>query len=194
LSPKDKDSKTWKSINRFKSSRSGGEPMHDDMARGWQPVSHSRSTAMFKRILVPTDGSPLSEKAISSAIHFASVNGSEVIALSVAEPQHYIYSALSDGSSIMPIEAHDYNQKVIAPAQRYVAKVKAAAKERNVPCETVVTQSYRPYEEIIKAAKEFRCDVIFMASHGRNGLESLFIGSETQKVLAHSTIPVLVLR
>lgn len=149
---------------------------------------------MFKKILVPTDGSALSEKAISSAIHFASMNGSEVIALSVAEPQHYIYSALSDGSSIMPIEARDYDEKISAPARQYVEKVKALAKERNVPCKTVVAQSYRPYEEIIKAAKESHCDVIFMASHGRNGLESLFIGSETQKVLAHSTIPVLVLR
>jgi nucleotide-binding universal stress UspA family protein len=149
---------------------------------------------MFKKILVPTDGSGLSEKAIYSAIRFASMNGSEVIALSVAEPEHYIYSALSDGSSIMPMEALAYDQKVLAPAQQYVEKVKAMAKERDVPCKTVVVQSYRPYEEIIKAANDFECDVIFMASHGRKGLGSLFIGSETQKVLAHSTIPVLVLR
>jgi len=69
-----------------------------------------------------------------------------------------------------------------------------AAKQAGVACETVTAQSFNPYEEIIEVAKKYQCDAIFMASHGRRGLNRLFLGSETQKVLAHSDIPVLVLR
>jgi nucleotide-binding universal stress UspA family protein len=75
-----------------------------------------------------------------------------------------------------------------------VQRVADAAKSAGVPCETVALLSYSPYEEIIQTAEKFRCDLIFMASHGRRGLTRLFLGSETQKVLAHSTIPVLVYR
>jgi nucleotide-binding universal stress UspA family protein len=148
---------------------------------------------MFKTILVPTDGSALSEKAVSTAVQFASENGSEVVALSVAQP--YVYSVFEDGASIViPAEADAFDQRVHALAMQYVDKVKTAASEREVRCKTVVAQSHLPHEEIIKAAEQFRCDVIFMASHGRKALGSLLIGSETQKVLAHSTVPVLVLR
>lgn len=148
---------------------------------------------MFKKILVPTDGSALSEKAVSTAIQFASENGSEVVALSVAQP--YVYSVFEEGASIViPAEAGDFDQTVHALAMEYVEKVETAAREREVQCKTVVAQSHLPHEEIIKVAEQYRCDVIFMASHGRKALGSLFIGSETQKVLANSTVPVLVLR
>ncbi|MGZ3241116.1 MAG: universal stress protein, partial [Burkholderiaceae bacterium] len=75
-----------------------------------------------------------------------------------------------------------------------VDKVALVAKEAKVPCETCVALSFSPYEEIIRTAKKYECDAVFMASHGRKGLNKLFLGSETQKVLAHSTIPVLVYR
>lgn len=145
---------------------------------------------MFKSILVPTDGSPLSDKAIEAAIDFAKASGIKIVALSVAEP--YPFSPLYEGA--MTAESGIYEAKMEELAHAHVQKIADAAKLANVPCETVVAQSFSPYEEIIKAAQQSGCDVIFMASHGRKGLNRLFLGSETQKVLAHTTIPVMVFR
>ncbi|MEO8407457.1 MAG: universal stress protein [Oxalobacteraceae bacterium] len=145
---------------------------------------------MFKTILVPTDGSPLSDKAINAAIEFAQSNGGKIVGLSVAEP--YPYAPLTDGS--VTVDANSYEEKMREMAQLHVQKIANAAQAANVPCETFVRQSFRPHEEIISVAINNQCDIIFMASHGRKGLSKLFVGSETQKVLAHSTIPVLVFR
>jgi len=145
---------------------------------------------MFKTILVPTDGSELSDKAIDIAVRFAAGGGARLVALSVAEPQTTPY--LAEGSTV--VDAEYYARKVQEIAQANVDKAEAAARTAGVPCEKVVRTSINPYEEIVKAAQEFGCDAIFMASHGRKGLSALFVGSETQKVLARSTIPVLVVR
>jgi nucleotide-binding universal stress UspA family protein len=145
---------------------------------------------MFKTILVPTDGSHLSDKAISAAIEFSQLVGGKLIALSVAEP--YPFSPLHESASA--IEASNYDEQMRMRAQQIVDKVANTAKEANVLCEAYVALSFSPYEEIIHTAKKHACDAIFMASHGRKGLNRLFLGSETQKVLAHSTIPVLVYR
>lgn len=145
---------------------------------------------MFKTILVPTDGSPLSDKAIDAAIEFAKTNGSKIIGLSVAEP--YPFSPLSE--STFGDDSVAYEKKMQILAQKNVQKIADAAQKNDVPCQTSTALSFSPYEEIIKAAKKFGCDVIFMASHGRKGLSQLFVGSETQKVLVNSTIPVLVFR
>lgn len=145
---------------------------------------------MFKTILVPTDGSPLSDKAINAAIEFAQSNGSKIVGLSVAEP--YPYAPLTDGS--MTVDAGSYEEKMREMAQLHVKKIADAAQAANIPVQTCVRQSFSPHEEIIAVALEYQCDIIFMASHGRKGLSRLFVGSETQKVLAHSTIPVLVFR
>lgn len=145
---------------------------------------------MFKTILVPTDGSPLSDKAISAAIDFAQLTAGKIIALSVAEP--YPFSPLHESASA--IEASNYDDQMRMRAQQIVDKVANAAKAAKVACEAHVALSFSPYEEIIHTAKKYGCDAIFMASHGRKGLNRLFLGSETQKVLAHSTIPVLVYR
>lgn len=145
---------------------------------------------MFKTILVPTDGSPLSDKAVNAAIEFAKAHGGKIIGISVSEP--YPFSPLSEAAFLD--ERALYEEKAREIAQQHVAKIETAARALGVPCETVVTQSFSPYEEIINAANKWNCDVIFMASHGRKGLSRLFIGSETQKVLAHSTIPVMVFR
>jgi nucleotide-binding universal stress UspA family protein len=147
---------------------------------------------MFKKILVPTDGSDLSEKAIYAAVEFAHTNGSEIIAISVAEP--YVFGAFAEGSIAIPVDPWVYEERVLQLAQQHVEKVAEVARARNVPCQITVAKSFNPYEEIIEAAKRFHCDVIFMASHGRKGLNKLFVGSETQKVLAYSTIPVMVFR
>lgn len=145
---------------------------------------------MFKTILVPTDGSPLADQAIKAAIEFAQSNGGKIVGLSVAEP--YPYAPLTDGT--VTVDAHSYEAKMREMAQTHVQKIADAATAANVPCETCVRQSFSPYEEIISVANEYHCEIIFMSSHGRKGLSRLFVGSETQKVLAHSTIPVLVFR
>ncbi|MFT5533333.1 MAG: nucleotide-binding universal stress UspA family protein [Burkholderiaceae bacterium] len=145
---------------------------------------------MFKTILVPTDGSALSDKAIHAAIEFAQLTGARLVGLSVAEP--YPYSPLSEGA--ITIDSSDYQEKMLEIARNNVKRIADAASAANVICETQVRESFSPYEEIISIADLHGCDVVFMASHGRKGLNKLFIGSETQKVLAHSTLPVLVFR
>lgn len=145
---------------------------------------------MFKKILAPTDGSPLSDKAISAAVEFARQMKGSIIGLSVAEP--YPFSPLSE-AAFKP-DSGVYEEKTRAMAQLHVQTIVDAANAAQVPCETSIAVSFSPYEEIVNAAGKFGCDVIFMASHGRKGLNKLFVGSETQKVIAHSTIPVMVFR
>jgi nucleotide-binding universal stress UspA family protein len=145
---------------------------------------------MFKTILVPTDGSDLSMKAIEAAIEFAKSGGGKLIGLSVAEP--YPFTPLAEGA--MAADPGIYEESMMAMAQQNVQKISDAAAQAGVPCEAVATQSFSPSEEIINTAQKYSCDVIFMSSHGRKGLSKLFVASETQKVLAHSTIPVLVFR
>jgi nucleotide-binding universal stress UspA family protein len=147
---------------------------------------------MFKRILLPTDGSPLSDIASKAAIEFAADNGSEIVALSVAEP--YIGTLISEGSITMPMDSELYNAHMQEIARLNVEKIVGWAKSMDVRCIASVVLAFSPYEEIIAAVKNFECDVIFMATHGRKGLNRLFVGSETQKVLAHSTTPVMVFR
>jgi nucleotide-binding universal stress UspA family protein len=145
---------------------------------------------MFKKILVPTDGSPLSDKAINAAVEFAHMMKGSIVGLSVAEP--YPFSPLSEAA--FNSDAGVYEEKTRAMAQLNVQKIADAANAAQVSCETSVALSFSPYEEIVNTAGTFGCDAIFMASHGRKGLNKLFVGSETQKVLAHSTIPVMVFR
>ena len=145
---------------------------------------------MFKTILLPTDGSPVSQTAIDAAIKFAAICGSKLIALSVADPTPYLPMTIE-----MPVgDTNLYQQHMLQLAGAYVQKIADAATAAGVECETVVSQAPNPYEEIVHTATVRHCDVIFMASHGRRGLNKLFIGSETQKVLAHSVIPVLIFR
>lgn len=145
---------------------------------------------MFKTILVPTDGSERSDKAIANAIDYAQHCQSRIVGISVAEP--YPFSPLAESS--MAIDPSIYEENVRALAEQNVKKIADAAEAAGIPCETTTVLSFSADEEIVNAAKKFNCDVIFMASHGRSGLSRLFLGSKTQKVLAHSTIPVLVLR
>jgi nucleotide-binding universal stress UspA family protein len=146
---------------------------------------------MFKTLLVPTDGSPPADKAAAAAVKFAKEIGGKIIGISVAEP-HPSAALLSDSDFFG--NTHGFQQKAHDLAKGYVEKIAAAARAANVPCETVAVHSTRPDQEILDAAKKYNCDLIFIASHGRKGLTGLFVGSETQKVLAHSTIPVLVFR
>ncbi len=145
---------------------------------------------MFKTILVPTDGSERSDKAIATAVDYAKNCGASLIGITVAEP--YPFSPLAESS--MAIDPALYEENVKALANQHIKKIAAAAAAAGVPCQTEIVMSFNPDEEIIKAALLHGCDAIFMASHGRSGLSRIFLGSKTQKVLTHSTIPVLVLR
>ncbi|WLI89879.1 universal stress protein [Massilia sp. R2A-15] len=145
---------------------------------------------MYKRILVPTDGSELAGQAIAAAIDYARASGAVVVAFSVAQP----YPILPAVDGAMMIDPGIDSAELQQVAQQAVDEVARVAKDGGVACETHTAMSFLPYEEIIRAAEEYRCDVIFIASHGRRGLSRLLAGSQTQKVLAYSRVPVLVLR
>lgn len=145
---------------------------------------------MFKTILLPTDGSPLSEKATATAIEFAKLNGAKIVGVSVVQP--FPFSSFSDGGIVL--DAGVYERQMQEAAQRNVDKIAAAAKAAAVPFEGVVAMAVSPYEEIVATAEKYHCDIILMASHGRKGLNKFFVGSETQKVLGHTNLPVMVLR
>lgn len=145
---------------------------------------------MYKKILVPTDGSELAGQAIAAAIDYAQVAGATIVAFSVAQP----YPLLPAVDGAMMIDPGIDSTELQHMAQQTVDEVERVAKAAGVACETHTALSFLPYEEIIRAADDYQCDVIFMASHGRRGLSRLLAGSQTQKVLAYSHVPVLVLR
>lgn len=143
---------------------------------------------MFHSILVPTDGSALSEKAAQAAIELARESGGSIVSLCVSEP--YPFSPLAEGALVA--DSGEFEERMRKLAQDRADKIRAAAQEAGVPCETVVTTSFSPSDEIVKAADQRECDLIVMASHGRHGFNRILIGSETQKVLSHTHVPVLV--
>jgi nucleotide-binding universal stress UspA family protein len=144
---------------------------------------------MYKKILVPTDGSDLSEQAAATAVALARGQGSALVAMSVAQP----FPLVASEAAIVTDSALETSM-LMKQAQENVDKVAQLAALAGVPCTTLTTLSYVPHEEIIKAATASGCDLICMASHGRRGISKLLAGSVTQNVLLYSTIPVLVLR
>jgi nucleotide-binding universal stress UspA family protein len=145
---------------------------------------------MFKHLLLPTDGSAASEAAIRQAITLANENQAKVTGLHVVQPFHvFAYDVeMIENTQVT------YMAQAEARAQRYLQAIAKAAKESRVPCETQSVTDEHPYEAIIRIAKIRDCDLIVMSSHGRSGLKALLLGGTTQRVLAHSALPVLVLR
>lgn len=147
---------------------------------------------MFKNILVPTDGSALSQEAVTRAISFAREAGAHITFFCAEQRfpvMYYGMGAIFDSHT--PTRFHE---EVDSVAHDIVDAAEKLALEAGVQCSKLVLQSEEPYEGIIEAAERTACDLIFMASHGRRGVGGLLIGSETQKVLTHSRIPVLVHR
>lgn len=148
---------------------------------------------MYKRIFLPTDGSKLSTKAIKAGIALArSLNASVTIfhaypAFRQVMDEGYLFPATDEIRLRYEEQARAHTEKILAAAAKLAEKA-------GVRCSSVAVCGDRVYEEIIAASKKKRCDLIVMASHGRKGLSSLLLGSETAKVLTHSTIPVLVVR
>ncbi|HEY9239568.1 MAG TPA: universal stress protein [Burkholderiaceae bacterium] len=144
---------------------------------------------MFKRILVPTDGSDITGKAIDTAIALARSVGAQLHTISVKEP--FPYSAISEMQPTPPQEFFDAQERIAT--SRVDAVVQACA-TAGVACESLTVEALHPWEAIIEHAAKRGCDLLVMASHGRSGVTALLLGSETQKVLTHSKIPVLVVR
>jgi nucleotide-binding universal stress UspA family protein len=148
---------------------------------------------MYKHILIPTDGSPLATKGAKAGVRLAQALHAKVTALYVATP--YASTVYGDAAIYYagpsPQEHKRFSEKA---AKRAFAPIEIEAKKAGIACSTLVVFDWKPWEGILKAARSRKCDAIAMASHGRGGLGGLFLGSETQRVLAHSRIPVLVIR
>jgi nucleotide-binding universal stress UspA family protein len=144
---------------------------------------------MFKRILVPTDGSEITSQAVTTAIELARSVGAQIFTISVKEP--FPYSAISEMQPTPPQEFFDAQERIAAKRLQSVAELANAA---GVNCQAHSIEALHPWEAIIDHATNMECDLLVMASHGRRGMSALLLGSETQKVLTHSKVPVLVVR
>lgn len=145
---------------------------------------------MFRHLLVPTDGSARADAMAARAMAFASRIGARVTGLHVIPEYHvltYRLTSLQDTRDTFTAEAARH-------ADTFLASLRHAAAQAGVPCETISATDDHPWQAIIQCAQQRECDLIVMSSHGRRGLQALLIGSETHKVLTHSTIPVLVFR
>jgi nucleotide-binding universal stress UspA family protein len=145
---------------------------------------------MYSHVLIPTDGSPLSTAAVEKGLCFARDVGAKATVITVIEPFH-VFSGEADQ---LENTRADYDRRVKRHAAHTLAEAQARAKALRVPCEYLELESDRPYKSIIDAATQRGCDLIAMASHGRRGVAALLLGSETLKVLTHSTVPVLIYR
>ncbi|MCU0561537.1 MAG: universal stress protein [Desulfobacterales bacterium] len=145
---------------------------------------------MFKHILLPTDGSELSDKAIEQGIRFAKSIGANVTSLSVMPGQPTLFYH----ARISPEALEEAARQSKQAAESYLDSVKKLAQDAGVACDVVLERNDSAYEAIIYVAEQKGCDLIVMASHGRGGVGALLLGSETQKVLTHSKVPVLVVR
>lgn len=141
------------------------------------------------RILVATDGSALSDKAVAAAVELARALGSELVAFTALPV--YPYAGIGESSGVA---AEDYRGRAGAEASDRLAQVERAAAAAGVACRTSMLEDNEPYRAIIAAADKHGCGLIVMASHGRRGVQGLVLGSETQRVLTHTPRPVLVVR
>jgi nucleotide-binding universal stress UspA family protein len=144
---------------------------------------------MYKRILVPTDGSEITAKAVQTAISLAKVTGAALFTISVKEP--FPYSAISEMQPVPPQEFYDAQERI---ATGRVKAVQESASAAGLTCHAHTVEALHAWEAILDHAKEQNCDLIVMASHGRRGVSALLLGSETSRVLTHSPLPVLVVR
>lgn len=147
---------------------------------------------MFRHILVPTDGSHLSQETVKRAVAFAKETGARITAF-YAKPD-FPECFFGEGALVDPGSPEKFAQLAEEEAQQILEFADQQCRESGVSCTRLSVASDIPYEAIIDAATQNDCDLIFMSSHGRRGIGALLLGSETNKVLTHSTIPVLVYR
>jgi nucleotide-binding universal stress UspA family protein len=147
---------------------------------------------MFKNILVPTDGSALSQKAIELGVRLAKEQKARVTGFWVGP--EWQAGSRTDSSLTGFVSPDRHSAAVKEEAERVLELVRKTAAAAGVPCKCIHVTGTFPYEEILKTAQRNRCDLIVMASHGRRGISRVLLGSETNKVLAHAKMPVLVCR
>lgn len=145
---------------------------------------------MFKNILLPTDGSAASEKAIHAGVALAAQTGARVTGLYV-KPE---FRTFTYNTEMLEDTADQFARDSELRASKFLSVIEAAAETAGVSFDLASTTSAHPFEAIIDMARERGCDLVAMASHGHKGIKGLLMGSETQKVLLHSHIPVLVYR
>lgn len=145
---------------------------------------------MYKHILLPTDGSPLSDMSVEKGLVFAKEIGAKATLLMAVEPFHIITADAEQLGSTR----EEYAALAAGRAAKHLKVLQAKGATIGVVCEAEHQVSDEPYRTIIDTAKDKGCDLIAMASHGRRGISALILGSVTTKVLTHSTIPVLVYR
>jgi nucleotide-binding universal stress UspA family protein len=158
---------------------------HDD-------IVSSPGADMYTNLLIATDGSKLSEKALTHGVGLAKAVGATITAFYAAPD--YPMPAYADGVVYEPVSRKEYAKLAAEDAERILETATARAKAAGVECKTAFTIASAPWEAILAGAKKHKCDAIVMASHGRRGLSAVLLGSETQKVLTHSKLPVIVVR
>ena len=147
---------------------------------------------MYKHILLPTDGSKLSTRAIAQGLAVARATGARVTGLFVAPaPTPLVFEGLRPVAYVQPEEHAALTRRA---AEKYLGAIEKAAAEAGVSWETLTVEGAHPADTILDIAARRKCDLIVMASHGRRGLAGVLLGSETQKVLTHAKVPVLVCR
>jgi nucleotide-binding universal stress UspA family protein len=144
---------------------------------------------MYKHILLPTDGSELSKAAMKHGVALAKAIGAKVTALVVSTP---LQSLVVDPSAVSKA-LEQYKVLVASQTRKYLENVQSDAESAGVECSTLCIEHDKPYEAIVETAKSHGCDLVVMASHGLRGISAI-LGSETLKVLTHSSVPILVYR
>ena len=144
---------------------------------------------MYRNILIPTDGTDITAKAVSAGVALARALGAQLSTITVKEP--FPYSAISEMQPIPPQEFYDAQERI---ALTRVKDVVARAAREGLECQAFTVEAQHPWEAIVDHAKSQGCDLIVMASHGRRGVSALLLGSETTRVLVHCDVPVLVVK
>jgi nucleotide-binding universal stress UspA family protein len=147
---------------------------------------------MFKHLFVPTDGSKMSADTVDRAITFARESGAAITFFNV-KPEFPV-ALYGEGALVDPTTPQQFAELAEQQSQSILSACLDKAKAAGITCDSLSQTSGSIHSAIVAAANEAKVDLIFMASHGRRGLSSLLLGSETHKVLTHSTIPVLVFR
>ena len=157
-----------------------------------EAIADLQGLAMYKDLLIATDGSKLSDKALAHAIGLAQAVGARLTAFYSAPD--YPMPAFADGVVYEPVSRKEYAKLAAEDARKILDAAAAKATAAGVECKITFSIGPAPWEGILAAAKKHKCDAIVMASHGRRGLSAVLLGSETQKVLTHSKLPVIVVR
>ncbi|MGZ8155934.1 MAG: universal stress protein [Burkholderiales bacterium] len=146
---------------------------------------------MFKNILIPTDGSEQSQRAVKVGIELAKLHGARITGIHVIPDYHLL---IAYEGAFDPVTEERIEEEAKARAETYLGFIRKECGEAAIQCSTVCETSDHPYDAILRTADSNDCDLILMTSHGRKGLAAVLLGSETRKVLTHARVPVLVVR